>query len=164
MILDENNDSYINEIEERQKYVQEFINKSFQHFKKGLDLGYLHDQDMNYYQETYSYHDVIDRPMLGPVDDNSQDAASNGPDYDPDYDEEVNRLLDEVDKEILQENSADEGDGVNSAYDDPKREQYEDCYDEFPDDIHHVGPIPVWCKKMVCEKKLQKCIVLLKST
>ncbi|XP_058803552.1 uncharacterized protein LOC131671275 [Phymastichus coffea] len=113
---------------------------------------------MNYYQDTYAYNDNYDRPMLGPSEDESQDAVSDGPDYDPDYDEEVNRLLDEVEEEILQENSnppTEEDSKARNAYADPKREQYDDCYDEFPEDMHHVGPVPVWYQKMLENKMKQ---------
>ncbi|OXU23272.1 hypothetical protein TSAR_003360 [Trichomalopsis sarcophagae] len=136
----------------------------------GINFAYIHDQDMNYYQEPTSYYhgnygrdsevrDFNHTSMLGSIPEPSR-SEENDLGYDPDYDEEVNKLLEEVEEELLEEDSTvPKAENVTIVKAD--RDQYEDFYDEFPPE-EPIGEIPFWYLKNL-DKKQQLAIERLRS-
>ncbi|XP_008204914.1 serine/arginine repetitive matrix protein 2 isoform X2 [Nasonia vitripennis] len=125
---------------------------------------------MNYYQEPTSYYhgnygrdsevrDFNHMSMLGSIPEPSR-SEENDLGYDPDYDEEVNKLLEEVEEELLEEDSTvPKAENVTIVKAD--RDQYEDFYDEFAPE-EPIGEIPLWYSKNL-DRKQQLAIERLRS-
>lgn len=89
--------------------------------------------------------------MLGNIPEPSR-SEENELGYDPDYDQEVNKLLEEVEEELLVEDSTEltvQKDTIVKA----DQDQYEDFYDEFAPE-EPIREIPLWYSKIVCQALL----------
>jgi hypothetical protein len=98
-------------------------------------MNYYQDTD-GYYNENYEqnneFNDLHSRSMFKDVND-SIDPNRN--DYDPEYDMEVNRLLEEAEKDFLLNEDSYETEENDKKYTDAspnyEREKFEDYYNEF---------------------------------
>lgn len=110
---------------------------------------------MNFYQENYySSHDeeavnFNSTSMLGRVPSPKLQKEN---DYDPDFDSEVKNLLEELDEDLLNDGPTQAGKEDEKSFHgpvDPKKEQYEDYYDEFSEEEEFEEP-PTWYDALVC--------------
>lgn len=132
-------------LKEQSKCLNNNLAKNAKSCSSSLDFSSMHDQDMNYYQESYSYYNsnagrssnaIDERPML------QLDNVSNeneDPEYDPDFDEEVNKMLEDINEDFLlnedsvspkPDNKPDDKKKNSESY----KEQFEDYYDDFSDE------------------------------